>query len=189
MRKATVTYVAPYGDDKTVTVGGVAFQDGKAVEVNDYDNPHLMSKLPGMSAMFDVEMGKEDDSPPPKAKRGRPSNADIAAAKAAAEQAEAEAKTAKEKADAAKADADKMAKATDREVTKAPTEAPKADVKAGMNEATGHDFEKDRQANVAQRDAQAKGIGANEQGTMQTEPMTYPPGQQQNALNKSDPAV
>lgn len=156
MQKATVTYVAPPGDSKEVTMGGVTFQDGKSVELNSYDNPHLMSKLPGMAAVFDVKMGKEDDSPPPKVKRGRPSNADIAAAKAAAEQAEAEAKAAKEKAEAAKSDHEKLSKMPDKEVAKAPTEGSKADVKAGMAAATAHDFEKDRQDEQARRDMQAK---------------------------------
>jgi hypothetical protein len=157
MRKATVTYVAPPGDAKEVTMNGVTFHDGKPQEINSFDNPHLMSKFVGGSnALFDVTLGKEDDSKPPTVKRGRPSNADIAAAKAAAEQAEAEAKAAKEKSEAAKSDVEKMTKAPDREVAKAPTEAPKADVKAGMAAATAHDFEKDRQDEQARRDAEAK---------------------------------
>jgi hypothetical protein len=151
MKTASVTYVAPAGDDKNVTIGGVGFHDGKAVEINDYDNPHLFQKLQG-NRSFDFVMGKEDAAAP-KVKRGRPSNADIAAAKAAAEQAEAEAKAAKEKSEAAKSDVEKMTKASDKEVTKAPTEAPKADVKAGMAAASGHDFEKDRQDEQARRDA------------------------------------
>jgi hypothetical protein len=151
MRKATATYVAPAGDSKDIVMGGVAFHDGDAVEINSYDNPHLLSKLEG-NPYFDVTVGKEDDQPPPKVKRGRPSNADIAAAKAAAEQAEKEAKEAKDKADAAKSDHEKLSKATDKEVTRPPTEGPKADVKAGIAGATGHDFEKDRQDEIARRD-------------------------------------
>ena len=200
MRKATVTYRSPPGDARNVIMGGVSFRDGEPVEINSYDNPHLMSKLQPGNPLFDVEMGKEDDSPPPKVKRGRPSNADVAAAKAAAEQAEQEEKAAKEKSEAAKSDLEKITNPSDGEVTKQPAEGKKADLKAGMTAATGHDFEKDRQDDVARRDAQAKGIAPNEQGPIQTEPMTYPPGQNQPAgltpgnppggqQPKSDPAV
>jgi hypothetical protein len=198
MRKATVTYVAPPGDARDVIMGGVHFHDGKPVEINSYDNPHLMSKLQGSNALFDVEMGKEDDSQPPKVKRGRPSAADVAAAKAAAEQAERDEKAAKEKTEAAKSDLEKITNPKDTETTRPAAEGKKADVKAGMAAATAHDFEKDRQAEVARRDAQAKGIGSTEQGTMQTKPMTYPPGQSEGLTPgnppggqqpKPDPAV
>lgn len=168
MRTAKVTYVAPVGDAREVTMGGVHFRDGEPVEINSYDNPHLMSKLQPGNELFDVEMGKEDDAPPPKVKRGRPSNADIAAAKDAAERAEKEAADARTKADNAKSDAEKITNAPDKEVSRPPAEGIRANVKTGMAEATGHDFEKDRQENTAQRDAQAKGIGPNEQGPIQT---------------------
>lgn len=102
MQKATVTYVAPIGDNKVVEMGGLTFFDGQAVEINSHDHPHLVEKLQGNSH-FDVVMGKEDDQPKPKAKRGRPSAADIAAAKADAEKAEHDAKVAADKAEAAKA--------------------------------------------------------------------------------------
>lgn len=160
MKTATVTYRSPPGDAKDVIMDGVAFSDGKAVKINSYDNPHLMSKLQGSTALFDVEVGKEDNQPPPKVKRGRPSNADIAAAKATSEQADRDAKTAKEKADMAKSDHEKLSKATDRDVT--PPSGAKQNVKDGMSEATGHDFEKDRQNEIARRDAQAKEIGPGE---------------------------
>lgn len=150
MQKATVTYRSPPGDNKVVEMGGITFFDGKSVEINSYDNPHLISKLQG-NQYFDIVVGKEDDQPPPKVKRGRPSNADIAAAKAAAEETEREAKDAAARAAAAKSDHEKLSKATDRDVTKPPTEGPKSDVKAGMSQATGHDFEKDRQDEIARR--------------------------------------
>jgi hypothetical protein len=153
MRKATATYIAPPGDNKVVEMGGVTFFDGKSVDLNDYDHPLLLSKLQN-NPYFDVEIGKEDDQPPPKAKRGRTSNADIAAAKEAAEKLEREAADAKTRADAAKSDHEKLSSATDREVTRPPAEGAKADLKAGMSQATGHDFEKDRQDEIARRDAQ-----------------------------------
>jgi hypothetical protein len=158
MQKATVTYVAPFGDSKVVDMGGVTFHDGKSVEINSYEHPHLMQKLPG-NQHFDVVMGKEDDQPVPAEKRrGRPTNAQIAEAKAAAEKAEADAKEATEKAKVAKADAEAAVKAGSAKADKpgpVPAE-PKADVKAGMSEAAGHNFEKDRQAEQARRDAQAQ---------------------------------
>lgn len=70
MRKAQVTYRAPPGDNKTVTMGGVTFKDGESVEINSDDNPHLVSKLPG-NPHFDVEVGEEEKSDP-KRKPGRP---------------------------------------------------------------------------------------------------------------------
>ena len=42
MRKATVTYVAPIGDNKVVEMGGVTFFDGKPVEINTHEHPHLI---------------------------------------------------------------------------------------------------------------------------------------------------
>lgn len=105
MRKATVTYRAPEGDSKVVEMGGVTFFDGKEVELNSDDHPHLMwkgndgqqtSKIEG-NPHFDVEMGEEEQ--PDKPRRGRP---------------------------------------------------PKVrDMKAGIEEARDHDFEKDRRANLA----------------------------------------
>lgn len=161
MQKATVIYRSPVGDSREVQMGGVTFTDGKSVEINSYDNPHLLSKLQG-NPMFDVQVSKEDNQPPPKVKRGRPSKADIAAAKEAADQADKEAKDAKDKADAAKSDHEKLSKATDVEVTRPPAEGKTADMKAGMDAATAHDFEKDRQTEIARRDAQAKGISPKE---------------------------
>ena len=104
MQKATATYRAPVGGNKVVEMGGVTFFDGKAVELNSYDHAHLISKLPG-NPSFDITVGEDDKKPPTvEKKRGRPSNADIAAAKEAAEKAEAEAKAAAEKAKIAKED-------------------------------------------------------------------------------------
>jgi hypothetical protein len=142
MRTATVTYNSPPGDHKVVQMGGVTFSDGESVEVNSYDNPHLLSN--------------------------------IAAAKEASERAEKEAADAKTKAEAARADHEKLSKTTDKEVVRPPAEGQKASLKAGMTEAIGRDFEKDRQANVAKRDAQAKNIGANEQGPGQSKPDAPP---------------
>jgi hypothetical protein len=181
MQKATVTYRSPPGDNKVTEMGGVTFFDGKSVELNSYDNPHLLQKLAN-NQFFDVEMGKEDNQPAPKVKRGRPSNADIAAAKAASEQADREAVDAKTRAEAAKSDHEKLAKATDTEMTRPPAEGKKSDIKAGMSEASGHDFEKDRQAEVARRDAQARGIGQNEQGPVQQ-------GQAQQAAQNTQNAI
>lgn len=148
MQKATVTYVAPPGDSKVVEMGGVTFFDGKSVEINTYDNPSLIQKLKG-NPHFDMELGKEDDQPPPKRKVGRPSKADIEAAKVAADDAAKEAEAAKKKAEEAKSDHDKLSKQPEREVTKQPTEQPKADLKAGMTEGNDHDFEADRRAALA----------------------------------------
>lgn len=117
MKKATVTYVAPIGDNKVVEIGGVTFFDGKSVEINSYDNPHLIGKLEA-NQHFNVVVGKEEpDTVKPPAKRGRPSNADLAAIKANAEETDRAAKEAVEKA--------KEAKAEHEAVTKA--DAPKPD--------------------------------------------------------------
>ena len=158
MQKANVTYVAPFGDSKVVEMGGVTFFDGKSVEINSEDNPHLMSKLQG-NAHFDVEMGKDDEkaSTPAAKKRGRPSALDRAAAKEAAEAADKAAKDAADKAKAAKEDLDATEKAAN-----APQDgghqAPekKRDFKAGIEEAVDHDFEKDRRNRIA-RDSPKKG--------------------------------
>jgi hypothetical protein len=112
MQKATATYVAPIGDNKVVEMGGVTFFDGKSVELNSEEHPHLMSKLAG-NPHFDVKMGEDDGkeaTPAPK-KRGRPSAADRAAAKEAAEAADKAAKEAADKAAAAKADLEATEKA------------------------------------------------------------------------------
>jgi hypothetical protein len=165
MQKATVTYVAPVGDSKVVEMGGVTFFDGKSVEINSYDNPRLLEKLQG-NQYFDINVSKEDNQPPPKVKRGRPSKADIEAAKAAADRAEKEAQEAKTKAEQARSDSEKMEKATDTEVTKPPTEGRRTDVKAGVSQAASHDFEKDRQDEIARRDAQAKDQPKGEPGVL-----------------------
>lgn len=80
MRKATATYNAPEGDNKVVEMGGVTFFDGKEVELNTRDHPHLVSKLQG-NQYFDITLGEEvaDERRRP----GRPSNADKAAKAAA----------------------------------------------------------------------------------------------------------
>jgi len=113
MRKATATYVAPPGDSKVVEMGGITFFDGKSVELNSYDHAGLISKLEG-NQHFDITVGEDDkEAKSPAAKRrGRPSNADIAAAKALAEQTDKDAKQAAEKAEAAKADLEATEKAT-----------------------------------------------------------------------------
>lgn len=159
MQKATATYVAPFGDSKVVEMGGVTFYDGKPVELNSYEHPHLIQKLPG-NQYFDVVVGKEDDQPVPGVKkRGRPTNAQIAEAKAAAEKAEADAKEAAEKAKLAKAESEAAVKAAAVKPVTGPTPAtPKADLKAGMLGAASHDFEKDRLEEIARRDAQANSL-------------------------------
>lgn len=104
MQTATATYVAPPGDNKVVEMGGVTFFDGKPVELNSYDHGRLISKLGG-NQYFDITIGEDDKKEIPAAKkRGRPSAADRAAARAAAEQADLDAKAAVEKAKSAKAD-------------------------------------------------------------------------------------
>jgi len=113
MRKATATYVAPPGDSKVVEMGGLTFFDGKPVELNSYDHGPLITNLEG-NQHFDITVGEDDkEAKSPAAKRrGRPSNADIAAAKALAEQTDKAAKEAAEKAEAAKADLEATEKAT-----------------------------------------------------------------------------
>jgi len=104
MQKATATYVAPMGDSKVVEMGGVTFFDGKPVDLNDYEHPHLISKLVG-NQYFDTKVSEDDKQAMPAAKkRGRPSAADRAAAKLAADEAELAAKAAAKKAADAKAD-------------------------------------------------------------------------------------
>lgn len=119
MQKATATYVAPFGDNKVVEMDGLTFFDGKSVEFNSYDHPHLIEKLKG-NQHFDVEVGKDDEQPKPKAKRGRPSNADVAAAKAEADEAEKTAIIAKEKAFALKKASEEAAKDAAKPETKGP---------------------------------------------------------------------
>lgn len=72
MRKATATYHAPEGDNKVVEMGGVTFFDGKEVDINSEDHPHLMSKLEN-NQHFDIEIGEEQ--PHEKRKPGRPPKA------------------------------------------------------------------------------------------------------------------
>lgn len=152
MKTATATYVAPFGDSKVVEMGGLTFVDGQSVELNSYDNPHLIEKLQG-NQHFDVTVAKDNpDVPRPKAKRGRPSNADIAAAKAASEEADRVAKEAAVKAEEAKSDHEKISNAPESEMIRPPLQAPTADIKAQQAEATAHDFEKDRQAAIASRE-------------------------------------
>ena len=123
MKTATVTYVAPLGDSKVCEMGGLTFFDGKSQEINSYDNPVLFQKLQ-TSPHFDFVMGAEaeDKQVKPPVKRGRPSNLDRAAAKAAADEAERVAKEATAKAEEAKAvheeisEDDKPAKAADKPV-------------------------------------------------------------------------
>lgn len=103
MKTATVTYVAPIGENKVAEMGGLTFFDGKSVEINDHDHPHLFQKLQ-TNQYFDFAMGKDEpDTVKPPVKRGRPSNIDKAAAAAAAEEADRAAKEAAAKADEAKA--------------------------------------------------------------------------------------
>lgn len=93
MRKATVTYIAPAGDNKVVEMGGVTFFDGKEVEINSEDNPFFFSRATPdaptkieANQHFDVVMG--EDQPHEKRKPGRPTKAE-AEAKAAADRAAA----------------------------------------------------------------------------------------------------
>jgi hypothetical protein len=111
MRKATATYVAPFGDSKVVEMGGVTFFDGKPVELNSHEHGNLISALEG-NQHFDTKVEKEDDHPVPAAKkRGRPSAADKATAKAHADKTEADARAALDKAKEAKADLEAVNKA------------------------------------------------------------------------------
>lgn len=84
MQKATATYNAPMGDNKVVEMDGVTFFDGQPVDLNSNDHAHLMKKLEN-NQHFDFELG--EDVPDEKPKRGRPSNADKAAAEAKAAEA------------------------------------------------------------------------------------------------------
>jgi hypothetical protein len=72
MRKAKVTYNAPKGDSKVVEMGGVTFYDGQEIELNTDDHGAMISKLEANqgspNALFDIEVGEEEDRP----KRGRP---------------------------------------------------------------------------------------------------------------------
>jgi uncharacterized protein (DUF2249 family) len=103
MKTATVTYVAPIGDNKATDLGGLTFFDGKSVEINDHDHPHLFNKLQ-TNGSFNFTMGKDaPETIKPPVKRGRPSNIDKAAAAAAAAEAEQAAKAAQVRADDAKA--------------------------------------------------------------------------------------
>jgi hypothetical protein len=79
MRKAVAIYNAPEGDSKVAEMGGVTFFDGQEVELNSDDHDHLINKLQ-TNPLFDIEVGADDGQ---KKKRGRPSNADKAAAEAA----------------------------------------------------------------------------------------------------------
>lgn len=118
MQKATATYRAPPGDSKVCEMGGVTFFDGKSAELNSYDHPHLIKKLEA-NPNFDITIGEDDKKPPTvEKKRGRPSNAMIAEAKAKAEQAEKDAKDAAAKAREAKADSDALAKSGDKPADK-----------------------------------------------------------------------
>jgi hypothetical protein len=111
MQKATATYVAPVGDNKVVEMGGVTFFDGVPVDLNSYDHGQLIKKLEG-NQYFDITVSEDDKTAkPPAKKRGRPSAADIAAVKLAADEADKAAKDAAEKAKAAKADHEAAEKA------------------------------------------------------------------------------
>lgn len=70
MRKATVTYIAPAGDNRVVEMGGVTFFDGQPVVINDIDNAHLFAKVQ-INPHFDVSIG-DDEPAPSKRKPGRP---------------------------------------------------------------------------------------------------------------------
>lgn len=80
MSKVTVTYKAPKGDDRVVDMGGFAFFDGQALEIEQDENPALIGKL-RTNHHFDVVGGvdeaeasetNEDDTVGPVAKhRGR----------------------------------------------------------------------------------------------------------------------
>jgi hypothetical protein len=126
MRKATVTYVAPVGDNKVVEMGGVTFFDGKSVEINSHEHPHLISRLQS-NAHFDVEVSEEDDKEAvTKAKRGRPSAAAVAEVKARAEATQKEAEIANAKAEEARADAEKADEAMGADKSKGKIDAKSA---------------------------------------------------------------
>ena len=106
MHKATATYIAPPGDSKVTEMAGVTFFSGQPVELNSYDHPHLIAKLPG-NKHFNIEVGPDDGELPNVArKRGRPTNAERAAALAAKEKAEADVALAEATAKEAKANLD-----------------------------------------------------------------------------------
>ena len=67
MQKAIAIYHAPEGDAKVCEMCGVTFVDGKEVELNSDDNPHLLKKLPG-NRLFEVKVSEDDEKP----RRGRP---------------------------------------------------------------------------------------------------------------------
>ncbi|MGJ5075490.1 hypothetical protein [Bradyrhizobium oligotrophicum] len=79
MKTAKATYNVPRGDSKVVEMGGMTFFDGQEVELNSDEHGHLMSKLPN-NQHFTFVAG--EDLPDAKPKRGRPSNAEKAAADA-----------------------------------------------------------------------------------------------------------
>jgi hypothetical protein len=111
MRKATATYVAPFGDNKVVEMGGVTFFDGKSVDLNSTDHLDLIRNLKN-NRHFDIVVSEDDNKQEPaKAKRGRPSNALVAEMKAKADAADKAAKDAAEAAKVAKADSDEAVKA------------------------------------------------------------------------------
>lgn len=102
MRKATVTYVAPLGDSKTVQMDGMTFEDGKSVELNTDEHARLISRLEN-NQHFDFQMSADDgkdgkDGETVKRRPGRPSKEAKAAYDAADKKLEA-AKATKAKAE------------------------------------------------------------------------------------------
>lgn len=77
MRKATVTYIAPAGDNRVVEMGGATFFDGQPVIINDIDNAHLFAKVQ-INPHFDVSIG-DDEPAPSKRKPGRPPSSSASA--------------------------------------------------------------------------------------------------------------
>lgn len=77
MQKATATYNAPEGDSKVVEMGGVTFFDGKSVDLNSNDNPHLMKKL-ASNQHFEFELGEDVPDEKPRRGPGRPRKTDKA---------------------------------------------------------------------------------------------------------------
>lgn len=71
MRKATVTYNAPEGDNKVVETHGLTFFDGQSQELNTDDHTAFLKKVDD-NQHFDVEWGEEEKSDKPR--RGRPPN-------------------------------------------------------------------------------------------------------------------
>lgn len=154
--KATVTYNAPMGDADSCVMDGVTFTDGKPVEIYSDEHPHLFSKL-SSNHIFDVEMS-DDDGGEERRKVGRPTKEE----KAARDEAKRKFREAKEAKDKADRDLKEQQAVIDEGMAKGtfgkapaadPHTLPKADVKQGMANATGHDFEKDRQQNIADRQA------------------------------------